>query len=72
MRDLGRALVVIGLATAAIGIVLWMTPGASWLGRLPGDVRIERHGVRIYVPITTCLFLSAAVSLVLWALGRWR
>jgi len=72
MRDLGRLLTVVGLAVAAFGVLLWVGPSVPWLGRLPGDIRIERPGFRLYFPLTTCLVLSAAVSVVLWLLGRWR
>jgi hypothetical protein len=47
-------------------------PGLSWLGRLPGDVRVERPGFRLYVPITTSLLLSAVLSLLLYVASRMR
>lgn len=72
MRDLGRLLFVAGLVVAACGLVLWAAPAVPWLGRLPGDVRIERPGFRLYVPLTTCLVLSAAATAIVWLLGRWR
>jgi hypothetical protein len=72
MRDLGRLLVVAGALLAALGLLLWAGPAVPWLGRLPGDIRIERPGFRFYFPLTTCVLLSLAVSAVLWLLGRWR
>lgn len=72
MRDLGRLLVVAGALLAAVGLLLWAGPSMPWLGRLPGDVRIERPGFRFYFPLTTCVLLSVVVSAVLWLLGRWR
>jgi uncharacterized protein HemY len=67
---LGRLLVVAGLVLVAVGILLSLAPSIPWLGRLPGDVRIERPGFRLYLPITTSLLLSALVSLVLYLLSK--
>lgn len=64
---MGPVLVVLGLAVAALGALLWM--GVP-LGRLPGDVRIEREHFRLYVPITTSLLVSGACMLVSWLLRR--
>jgi len=70
---LGRWLVVLGGVLAVAGLLLL---GASHLGlplgRLPGDLRIERGGVRFFFPITTCLLLSLLLSGLLWLIGRIR
>ena len=65
MRELGRFLVVFGGATILIGAALWSGFGAGWLGRLPGDIRIERGHSAFYFPIVTCIILSIVVSLLL-------
>ena len=72
MPEVGRLLVLVGLAVVAIGVVLWLLPFAPPLGRLPGDIRIERPGFRLYFPLATCVLLSVVVTLVLWLVGRWR
>lgn len=73
LEPLGRALTLLGLLVAALGLLLWLGPGLpSWLGRLPGDIRVERPGFRLYLPIATCLVLSVLLSLLLWILARWR
>jgi hypothetical protein len=64
---MGPALVVVGLLVAAIGVLVWL--GVP-LGRLPGDIAIERDSVRLYVPITTSLLVSGIVMLVSWLLRR--
>ncbi len=52
-----------------IGLAVWA--GAfGWFGRLPGDIRIERESVRIYVPIVSMILVSAVVSLVLYLARR--
>ena len=62
----GRALIVLGVVLVLVGVLVQLFPS---LGRLPGDLRIERPGFTLYVPITTCLLLSAVLSLVfqLWS-----
>jgi len=72
VQELGRALLVIGLAIALLGAVLVFGPVLPWLGRLPGDLRIERPGLRLLFPITTCLLLSAAITLLLHIWSRFR
>lgn len=67
---MGKLLVIAGLVLVAVGVV-WMLGERIGLGRLPGDVLIEREGTRIYIPITTSLLISAVLSLVLWILSRW-
>lgn len=72
MEPLGRTLVVAGLVLAALGLLLHYGPSVPLLGKLPGDLRIERPGVRIYLPLTSCLILSVVISGVLWLLSRLR
>lgn len=72
MPPAARLLVLAGLALVAVGLVLWLLPGAGSLGRLPGDLRIERDGLRVYVPITTSILISVALTLALWLLSRLR
>ena len=66
MNDLGKFLVVAGLAIAAVGLLLWSGLGKSWLGRLPGDIHYTRGNFSFSFPIVTCLILSAVLSLLLW------
>ena len=64
---MGPTLVVVGLVVTAVGALIWL--GVP-LGRLPGDIAIERDGFRLYVPITTSLLVSAAFMLISWLLRR--
>jgi len=57
---------------AGIGALMLWAPRLGWLGRLPGDITIQRGGFSLYLPITTCLVISAALTLVVWVLGRGR
>jgi hypothetical protein len=69
---LARKLVWIGLILAAVGLLLHALPSLPWLGRLPGDLRIERPGWQIHLPITTSLLLSILLSALLWLFSRLR
>ena len=72
MQDLGRLLVVFGLVLAVVGGLLYAAPSLPLLGKLPGDLRIEGERWRIYLPITSCLVVSALLSLALHVFSRWR
>lgn len=63
-------LVAVGLVLVLAGAALTLGPRAPWLGRLPGDILIERPGFRFYFPLSTCLLLSLLVTGVLWLLRR--
>ncbi len=64
-----RALIVIGLAIAAVGL-LWPWLTKLGLGRLPGDIYVRGEHGSFYFPITTCILLSVALSLVIWLINR--
>ena len=74
MPPVARALVVTGALLVALGLLVWLAPslGLGWLGRLPGDLRIERPGLRIYVPLMSSLLVSAALSALFWLISRLR
>ena len=65
MRDLGKFLIVIGVVTAVIGLIFWGGFAPKWLGRLPGDIRIERGNSAFYFPIVTYIVISILLSLIL-------
>jgi hypothetical protein len=57
------SLIVVGL--------IWLAGERLGLGRLPGDIVVEREGFRIYIPLMTSLIVSAVLSLALWLFTRW-
>ena len=63
--DIGRILIVAGIVLVIIGVA-WPFLGRIGLGRLPGDIVLEREGFRLYIPITTCLLVSAVLTLGFW------
>ena len=64
-----RFLVVLGLVIVVAGL-LWPYLGQLGLGRLPGDIVIERENMTFYFPLMTCLLLSMLLSLVFWVVNR--
>jgi Protein of unknown function (DUF2905) len=68
-RDVGPVIVAVGVVVALVGVLAW-TGGLSWFGRLPGDVRIERANVRVYVPLVSMLLVSVVVTILLSLLRR--
>lgn len=64
-----RVLIVAGIVLLAVGLA-WPWLSRLPLGRLPGDLRIEREGFTLYFPLTTGLLVSAVISLVLWWLRK--
>lgn len=70
MTDLGKMLIFVGLIIAGIGAVLVSGIGTGWLGKLPGDFAVEKPNFRFYFPLTTCLLISALLTLIMWLFKR--
>jgi ribose/xylose/arabinose/galactoside ABC-type transport system permease subunit len=66
---MSRFLITLGIVLVVAGVA-WPFLAKLGLGRLPGDIHIEREGFSFYFPITTGLIISAVISLVLWLLRR--
>jgi hypothetical protein len=67
--DVSRTLIILGLVLVAVGL-LWPFLGRMGLGRLPGDIAIERDGFRLYIPIVTSLIVSVVITLLFWLFRR--
>jgi len=70
-RNAGLLLVGAGFALIVLGLLAW-SGGLTWLGRLPGDIRVERPDFRLYVPITTMVLVSLLLTAVLAVVRRLR
>jgi len=70
MAELGRALVVLGIVIVILGLVLVFFDRVPWIGRLPGDVHVQRGNWTFYFPLGTSILLSVLLTLVLWLIGR--
>jgi hypothetical protein len=65
MQELGKLIVILGVIAVVIGLFLWSGFAPRWLGRLPGDIRIEREHGGFYFPIVTCIVISIVLSLIM-------
>jgi len=70
--SLGRAFILLGVILSGFGVVLLLAPKLPWLGRLPGDIAIQREQFSFYFPLASCLVASVILSVLLWLAGRFR
>jgi hypothetical protein len=70
MSELGRALIVLGIVVAVVGVILVLFDHVPWIGRLPGDIRVQRGNWTFYFPLGTYILISVVLTLVLWLIGR--
>ena len=68
--DVGKLLIVFGLLIAAVGVVLVLVGRLPWLGRLPGDLYIQRGPWTFYFPLATSIVVSLVLTLLFWLIGR--
>ena len=71
-ESMGKMLILTGLFISLVGLILTFAPKLRipFLGRLPGDIRIEREGFSFYFPIVTCILLSIVLTLLLNVIAR--
>lgn len=67
MQQFGKVIIIAGLLIVIVGMILYFGGGKwfSWLGRLPGDIRVERENFRFYFPVTTMILISVVVTLLI-------
>ncbi|MFQ5896368.1 MAG: DUF2905 domain-containing protein [Nitrospinota bacterium] len=65
MEALGRLLVMVGVGITVLGALIWLGGRVPWLGRLPGDIVIQRGGWTFYFPLATMVLLSVLLTLLL-------
>jgi hypothetical protein len=70
LPDLGKLLMGAGLILLVVGALLTLSGKVPWLGRLPGDLYVERDNFRFYFPLATSILLSLIVSFLLWIFRR--
>jgi uncharacterized protein HemY len=70
VHDIGKALIAFGLLIVLAGVVLVLVGRVPWIGRLPGDVYIQRGNFTFYFPLATSLLLSVVLTLIFYLLGR--
>jgi H+/Cl- antiporter ClcA len=71
MHQLGKYIIIIGIIVVIVGLILYFFGNRlSWLGHLPGDIRVEKENFRFYFPVTTMILLSLVISLILWIIRK--
>lgn len=68
--ETGKYIIIAGVVIVLLGVIIYFFHDKlNWIGRLPGDIRVEKENFRFYFPITTMILLSVFVSLLIWL---WR
>lgn len=71
MEQVGKTLIIIGIILIIAGLIVYFAGNRlGWLGHLPGDIRIVKENVRIYIPVTTMILISVVLSLLIWLIRK--
>lgn len=70
IQNTGKFLLIAGVVIAAIGGLLMLSGKVSWIGRLPGDIIIERKNFTFYFPLATSIAVSIIMTFIFWIIGR--
>ncbi len=71
MQEIGKYLLAAGGFAILLGLVLYFWGDKfTWLGNLPGDIRVEKENFKFYMPITTMIIISVLLSFILWILRK--
>lgn len=68
-RNVGLLIIGIGGAVVLVGVLVW-SGALNWFGRLPGDIRVERGGTRVFVPVTSAIIVSVVLTALINVIGR--
>lgn len=65
MPEVGKLLVLAGVALVVIGALLWSGVGRDWLGQMPGDINVSKGNFSFHFPIVTCIILSLLLTIIM-------
>jgi hypothetical protein len=66
MQTFGKYFIVFGIILVIVGVVLYFLGNhLSWLGKLPGDIRVEKENMKFYFPITTMILISVILTIII-------
>ena len=68
--NIGKIVMIAGIAMVVLGGLLMLSGKIHWIGRLPGDIIVERKNFTFYFPLATSIVLSVILSLIFWLIGR--
>ena len=70
IQHIGRSLIIVGLIISAIGALLLLSGKIPLLGKLPGDILIQKKNFTFYFPLATSIIISVILTLLFWIFGR--
>jgi Protein of unknown function (DUF2905) len=71
VQEIGKLVVMIGVLLVVVGVILWRFPSLfGWVGRLPGDISVQKGNFSFYFPVVTCILVSIVVTIVSWLFRR--
>jgi hypothetical protein len=70
IQYIGKFLIIFGIVVIAIGGLLLLSGKIPWLGKLPGDIMIQRKNFTFYFPIATSIILSVILTFIFWLINR--
>jgi hypothetical protein len=72
LSSIGKAIISIGIGLVLLGFIFLASGKIPFLGRLPGDIRIEKENFSFYFPLATCLLLSLLGSFIFWLFSKFK
>lgn len=69
---MGKLLIIVGIVCIVAGLLITYGPRVPFLGKLPGDISIEKENFKFYFPITTSILISIILSLILYLINRFK
>ena len=71
MQEIGKFVVILGVFLVVVGVILWRFPGLfAWVGKLPGDIAVQKGNFSFYFPVVTCIVVSIVLTLLSWLFRR--
>jgi hypothetical protein len=70
IQNAGKLLIVLGIIIIALGGLLLFSGKIPWIGRLPGDILIQKKHYTVYFPLATSIIISLIITLIFWIFGR--
>jgi Protein of unknown function (DUF2905) len=71
MQEIGKLVLIIGLVLVVVGAILWRFSGLfGWVGKLPGDISVQKGNFSFYFPVATCILISVVLTLLIWLFRR--
>ena len=70
MIDIGKMLIIFGVASIVIGGILMLSGKVPWIGKLPGDILVRKKNFTFYFPLATSILISVLLTLIFWLIKK--